>query len=350
MLNKARLRTYDFLRGLAILGVLTVHTSQYFPSDYIEFDIFFGMGRFGVQLFYLISALTMCYMWNQRLDENHPIINFYIRRFFRIAPLFWLAIVIYLSIQDWGPSYWAPDGISLSSIFLTAFFLHGFWPDSINSVVPGGWSIAIEMTFYLFFPVLISLIKTRATAYLLVGYLLFLFNILFFRDFISNFLYIYYVTTSTTIIKDFLYLNFINQSPVFLIGCFIYFNKDKPFTRYDFFIGIAWILSSIFFNIPMKEGIGFVTVYFFLAFFVICCIKFNITNYSLEILGKHSYAIYLSHFGVLELLRKIIPFNHWPLSFFLGLFSTIFLCILISLILHILVEKPIRKFVEKLTA
>ena len=350
MLNKVRLRTYDFLRGLAILGVLTVHTSQHFPSDYIEYDYFFGMGRFGVQLFYLISALTMCYMWNKRADEEHPAINFYIRRFFRIAPLFWFAMVLYLSIEDWGPSYWAPDGISLSQILLTALFLHGFWPDSINSVVPGGWSIAVEMTFYLFFPALISLMKARATAYLLVGYLLFLFNVLFFRDFVINFLLANYVTTSNTIIKDFLYLNFINQSPVFLIGCYIYFKKEKPFSRQDFSIVLAWILSSFFFNIPLKEGVGFVSLYFFLAFFVICSIKFKISNYFLEVLGKYSYTIYLSHFGVLGLLKKIIPSNHWPSSFFLGLFLTIILCLLISLLLHNLIEKPIHNFVEKITA
>ena len=34
----------------------------------------------------------------------------------------------------------------------TAFFLHGLHPEAINSVIPGGWSIAVEMTFYLFFP------------------------------------------------------------------------------------------------------------------------------------------------------------------------------------------------------
>jgi peptidoglycan/LPS O-acetylase OafA/YrhL len=105
--NSQRLRTFDFLRGLAILGVIVVHTSQSFPSLINAIDFLAGLGRFGVQLFYFISALTMCYMWKQREGENNPIKNFYIRRFFRIAPLFWIAIPVYLLLNGYDKSYWA---------------------------------------------------------------------------------------------------------------------------------------------------------------------------------------------------------------------------------------------------
>ena len=348
-LGQMRLRTFDFLRGLAILGVITSHASLNFPSEVGVLDFIFRLGRFGVQLFFLVSALTMCHMWKQREDEVNPIFNFYIRRFCRIAPLFWLSIPIYLLINGTGPSYFAPEGISFREIILTISFLHGFWPSSISSVVPGGWSIAVEMTFYLIFPLLALTIKNRSLAYLIGGFLLYLFNVLVFQDYASNFLSANYITDSTSIIKDYLYLNFINQSPIFLLGCFIFFKQNISFTKLDFLIGLLWIVAPVFLGIPVKNGIGFVSVYFCLGCFVIFCLKFSAKNYLIEKLGENSYAIYLSHFSVLSLLHFLIPFFHGILSFFVGLVLTIFFSYIISVILNKLVEKPVRNLANYLT-
>ena len=38
--------------------------------------------------------------WHARSDGTYP---FYIRRLFRIAPMFWLAIPFYIMIQWWSP-------------------------------------------------------------------------------------------------------------------------------------------------------------------------------------------------------------------------------------------------------
>jgi exopolysaccharide production protein ExoZ len=59
-------------------------------------DFVFSSGWVGVNVFYFVSAMTMCLMWTQRETESHPTRKFYIRRFLRIAPLFWLAIPLYL--------------------------------------------------------------------------------------------------------------------------------------------------------------------------------------------------------------------------------------------------------------
>jgi peptidoglycan/LPS O-acetylase OafA/YrhL len=100
-----------------------------------------------VQLFYFTSALTMCYVWKLCESETGRWWKFYVRRFLRIAPLYWLATLVCLLVYGLGASYWTPDGIGIRHVVLNALFWHGFWPDTINSVVPGGWSIAVEMTF-----------------------------------------------------------------------------------------------------------------------------------------------------------------------------------------------------------
>jgi peptidoglycan/LPS O-acetylase OafA/YrhL len=106
--------------------------------------------------------------WNARHDGSG---KFYIRRFFRIAPMFYAALAFFLWLRGFAPNMYAPDGLGLRHVFMTATFTHGFMPDTITSVVPGSWSIADEMMFYAIFPLLItSLNKVRfPIAALLIG-------------------------------------------------------------------------------------------------------------------------------------------------------------------------------------
>ncbi|HWV80394.1 MAG TPA: acyltransferase [Hyphomicrobiaceae bacterium] len=151
----------DALRGWAIFAVLIVHTSQHVPG--IEARAFWiaEEGARGVQLFFVASALTLMLSWRSRDDGALP---FYIRRFFRIAPMFWLAIVGYYLLRGADRGFWAPGGLTWWHISLTAAFLHGWHPATITSVVPGGWSIAVEMTFYAIFPLLIVWCSTLQKA------------------------------------------------------------------------------------------------------------------------------------------------------------------------------------------
>ncbi len=143
----------DALRGYAILMVIAVHSSQYFNALPYGVQKLANQGARGVQLFFVASALTLCMSWKGRHDGALP---FYIRRFFRIAPMFYLAIPFFLLVRGFGPDIYAPDGIGLRHVLMAVTFTHGLMPDTITSIVPGSWSIADEMMFYLIFPLLIG--------------------------------------------------------------------------------------------------------------------------------------------------------------------------------------------------
>lgn len=126
----------DALRGYAILGVLLVHTSQY-----CGFGEGAAFGARGVQLFFVASALTLMLSWNERRDGAS---SFYIRRVFRIVPMFWLSIPLYLGFA--APAY-------TDQVIAAAAFLQIVRPDWIVApIVPGGWSVCDEMLFYGLFP------------------------------------------------------------------------------------------------------------------------------------------------------------------------------------------------------
>jgi peptidoglycan/LPS O-acetylase OafA/YrhL len=73
----------------------------------------------------------------------------------------------------WHP-FWADAPITPTAFGLTLLFAHGWLPSTINAVVPGGWSIAAEMVFYVLFPGLARTVSSlpRAILFAAAAYLL----------------------------------------------------------------------------------------------------------------------------------------------------------------------------------
>ena len=157
----------DGLRGFAILGVVLIHVGQLYsqavPAVLANFT---NYGFRGVQLFFMVSALTLTASLRRRPADLG---SYALRRFLRIAPMFYLAAVFYLILGGTGPSRFAPDGISPLDISLTFLMLHGFSLTSINSVVPGGWSVASEVIFYALLPLTLMFATSLRRSLLLLA-------------------------------------------------------------------------------------------------------------------------------------------------------------------------------------
>ena len=80
--------------------------------------------------------------------------NYFIRRFSRIAPLFYAVILVNLVIRQIAPMRSALGHSTGTDVILGMLFLNGASFRAINGVVAGGWSIAVETTFYICLPFL----------------------------------------------------------------------------------------------------------------------------------------------------------------------------------------------------
>ena len=131
-----RLPWIDALRGLAVLGVIAVHAADRVPGT----EGWMQYGARGVQLFFFVSAFTLM----TSADRRHETVAFFlIRRFFRIAPMFYAATIFYA----------VSDNSSIVSIGATLSLLFGLTPWTLaQAVVPGAWSVGAEVLFYAAFP------------------------------------------------------------------------------------------------------------------------------------------------------------------------------------------------------
>ncbi|KNB60997.1 acyltransferase family protein [Chryseobacterium sp. Hurlbut01] len=341
----------DALRGLAIIGVLFVHCSQYGKPVFGFFKDSLAAGAYGVQLFFITSAFTLFY---SNSVKSSTTADFFIRRFFRIAPMFYLGIIYYLWQNGTGPRYALGDasGISTANIISTFTFTNSFNPYWINSIVPGGWSIAIEFLFYALLPLFIfRVIKNLNSAIWL-----FLFSILI--SFICNSIFQFCIPISDERLwGDFLIMYFPAQLPVFSIGIIAFFLVIKKESIREINVVTLLIISTLtllqlstplrFFSEAVKFSLifGLLTIILSLKSFKI------IVNPVIILLGKLSFSIYLSHFAVLHWMSKFdfVDFTERSLiNYIIRLFIVIIISVFISIFTYTLIEKPFIRLGSKI--
>lgn len=149
--RSARVFGLDALRAAAILAVVLTH---YFVVLYPHMPAWFGLlghgGFYGVELFFVLSGFLIGRILLRQADHlgrSSQLVVFYVRRWFRTLPLFWLFLLVNVLLEVFLHS----RHLSASEILSHGFFLRNFAGFHL-SFFPESWSLAIEEWFYLLFP------------------------------------------------------------------------------------------------------------------------------------------------------------------------------------------------------
>jgi len=303
----------DALRAYALLGVLAVHAGQNIPGLSARMRGLTAAGALGVQLFFVASALTLLLSWRARAEGSWP---FFLRRFFRVAPMFWLAIGFYLWLYGFRPRYAAPNGITGADVAATAVFLHGLFPRSLNSVVPGGWSIAAETSFYLMFPALASRLDSLWCA--MVALVLALLLALVLNPFAERWAAQLNPIEPEYLMTDFAYFWIVNQLPVFLVGFVAYhvIREHMPslmMARLGLLSSLGALAMAQFARIPAPPHIVYAGCFGVFAVSLAAGAGAFIVNPVIVWFGRISYSGYLWHFAVLKALESAPRWTGPPL-------------------------------------
>lgn len=153
-----RLDFLDALRGLAAVYVIAYHLI-YIPSPNLAVPAWARLwavnGGTGVTLFFVISAFSLFYTTPARFKQRLPWVSYAMHRLFRIAPLFYLWIVLTI-VRDHFVFHAAHPWWEIAA---SAGFVFNFIPTHQEGFVWASWTIGVEMLFYVVFPFLYVRIK-----------------------------------------------------------------------------------------------------------------------------------------------------------------------------------------------
>lgn len=139
-----RFNVLDGWRAISILAVLACHLLPIGPK-FLHFN--YAVGVLGMSLFFTLSGFLVTHF----MIARPQVINFLVRRFFRILPLAWLYILIALLLHPASRDTWLAH----------VFFYANYPPKPLIDVTDHLWSLCVEMHFYIGLALLVAVLKKK---------------------------------------------------------------------------------------------------------------------------------------------------------------------------------------------
>ncbi len=141
-----RFRFVDDLRGIAALAVAVGHLIWVLPEG---FDVF-ETGRFGVDVFFVISGFVMAYSLGEATISGSFIGRFLLRRSIRLDPPYWMMLGLHLlAIALWADPFPPLRHLPLNLLYLQELTVQ-------QSILIPAWTLALEIQFYLLLVLLLG--------------------------------------------------------------------------------------------------------------------------------------------------------------------------------------------------
>jgi peptidoglycan/LPS O-acetylase OafA/YrhL len=174
-LKPSRIPELDGLRGIAVLSVVCIHYIVVSPSDASPIAQFLqrcvALGWSGVDLFFVLSGFLIGGILLDARGSPNYFQVFYTRRFFRIIPLYYAWVILYIvlvAVAGHTLQIHSNSGrpeMSGANVYIHFLFLQNLWPIAFWGLGAGWftqmWSLAVEEQFYLICPWLIRLVSRR---------------------------------------------------------------------------------------------------------------------------------------------------------------------------------------------
>ncbi|WP_040364355.1 acyltransferase family protein [Commensalibacter intestini] len=300
--EQGRELTIDGLRAFLALAVIYHHMVFSYNLFYgkgwiIDYPVNARLGKVALSFFFMISAYILT---QKNIQTTCGFIKFYINRFFRIAPMFWLSTSICLGTAIIFGSHIDYYSLldKLCVWYDAGLFLTDRKPDINNFdktyFINAGvmWSLSWEWLLYFSLPILIVL-RHKINSFIISQFLNFIavYCISYLSYTWAVFILCFSLGMTARDIKPFIKIpKTANNIIILLCLCIIFLRKTGPFDIstivIEFILFVCICQGGDFFGILRSKG----------------AVR----------LGEVSYSIYLLHGIVLFYMNKILV--HWNLS------------------------------------
>lgn len=341
--HKNTITSLQALRACAALLVVLYHMGL---SDYqtrnAYFIHFFNFGFSGVDIFFVLSGFIIYYSTTK--NPKMTALEFLLRRFIRIFPIYWVAIIATLGaylISLAYPSLLSSHQLIYDTIktgnvlfILNSLFLLPFTHPPLLAV---SWTLSFEILFYLLFGIFFFNSKKMLLIALLlwvsICFLLMLtYPINFFSESSGPFLPVF-----NPIVSEFLF------------GCLVAIfaiKKNHAYSKIALILGIIFFGVSIFVhaggNVYSEFSYGIPAAFIIYGF---SGLTFNISRFY-TYLGDASYSIYIFHVPLLSALGKS-AFLFKELGNTMASILIFVIIVSVSCFIHSYIENPLLAFFRK---
>jgi peptidoglycan/LPS O-acetylase OafA/YrhL len=226
------------------------------------------------------------------------------------------------------------------------------FPGLHESIVDAGWSVGVEMPFYLAFPLILALVRRiqGAVIFLIAAGLI---------SFASRF----WFASNSDYPDDYAHSAFTSQIAIFAIGllayrCFVSWSDYSKLRIRAAFVAVAW--SSVFFSALFRHftiNAGQPDILWSCAFGLLCAWQAatpsrSLANSAMQWLGERSFSIYLLHpLTISQLTSHDVYFWIWqslePMigawAYLLCVALTLAIVLPLSAVTYAIIEKPGQK-------
>ena len=334
----------QILRGFAAVFVMLYHATRHYQEKGLVFlNGIFKHGYFGVDVFFVLNGFVIYYS-SQKYLENGNYLEFIKKRFIRIYPSFWLFLlfpltVVFLVAPQYIVARSAFEPINFINI-LVLFFNH----PQISQVT---WTLSFELYFYILF---FLMIFNKNFKYLIVLILIFATIQLIDKNIFSN-LYFQKYLFSPLLLE-------------FFLGVLIVYIINKTLKNHQVWYWVLLTISMIYFvfidylssnNIieitKHNRVLNFELASFLLILSLVLLEKFNNVQSSkiLIVIGDSSYVLYLIHSIILSFIdsKLILSGRFVIINKEIATILACFFIIFLSIFIHLIIEKPMLKYLNK---
>ncbi|WP_078213318.1 acyltransferase [Flavobacterium sp. LM5] len=346
-----RIEQLTFTRFIASISIVIFHYGQnsfLFNNQYVSF--IFKQANVGVSYFFILSGFVMIIAY-----KNQEKINFveYIKnRLARIYPVYLLAIFLILGIKIFR-------NVNITDLFLNIFMIQSWIPQKALTINYPGWSLSVELFFYITFPFLINKVySTQKLKNNTIWIILFwIISQLVYHLITHNNLKIPYYEIKDISYNPFMHLN------EFLIGNLagLFFitklkNNQNNYLPY-ILLTILFLIFLLKFPIGLNFHNGFLAIIFVPLIFLISLSTDKITkiftNYKFVFLGEISFGIYILQAPVWTIFSDYRMEKYFSIhkesDFTSSFIIRLFILIILSSLSYVYFEKPLRNKIKKTT-
>ena len=374
--HKQILPILDLFRLFAALLVVLVHYEIIFG----QFVVYGSLGTTALSWFFILSGFIITYSYPD-FDSFSDLKRFYVHRFIRIYPVYFLAVLVSAIFVSGGVtalgdqffeqvrrpfeiSYDLPQ-VKDSEFWAISALRHLTFTQSLSSVetlklVFNGplWSLVLEVYFYLVFPLLLILLKpmkslSRIAIALIFGYVLQFLLIQYFLPDVESF--------NVMNLNVPIYTNPAIRGLEFVFGMLLYkaFALLPSITREEKHTSTPLLMAIFGYLVINAVGENFIPYQysmFFSAVPVVALLVFILARthwYPVGMgnklclwAGGISYVLYCFHWPLMEMVRfwNIVPQS---VAFPYHLIILILFLFLVSHLIYRWIETPIRRFLYR---